>query len=283
MNFKDLIAELFGFDKTILDLNVQLRNLDIQSQSDKQLIDQKNQEIELQKEEIRNLNAKIIIPDQLEDYWNNKYNKASITYEGRSLPFSKDKCVVPVNVLITPSDPFIIEDLKKWNLYRTGEDPETLIPKIYQKIHDTYYNYDYDKNVWGVDEVWEFPFEMRDKAGSGKWAYDCDSWSGLILSYYIAAGIPRWRVRVVAGMCSLGGHSTVYCFSKTTNKWHHTNSTYGLIYDVLAKYPVHDDAVSESNPKGRDALGIYNVWFSYNDLYAWYRLDEDLPKEVKKI
>ena len=68
-----------------------------------------------------------------------------------------------MNVLLTPNDPDIIEDLKKWKLYRTGEDPETLAPKIYKKVFQTYYRYLYDKEVWNENEVWEMSFEMYEK------------------------------------------------------------------------------------------------------------------------
>lgn len=214
--------------------------------------------------------------EKLEKYWNEKYQKTLIEYSGRSLPFSTETCKVPINVLITPHDGYIINDLTKWELYRTGEDPETLIPKIYKKIKSKYYKYKFDNDVWGANEVWEFPFEMRAKAEkTGKWAFDCDSYASLLVSYYIAAGVPRWRVRVVAGASWVGGHSTVYCYSLKDNKWHHTNSTYGFKeYDNLSEYPTHSDAKSKDNVNGIDPLGIYSVWFSYNDLYCWQDFKE---------
>ena len=216
---------------------------------------------------------------ELAEYWNNKYKLAIMTYKGRSLPYSTTTIPVPVNVLLTPHDPYIIQDLKKWGLYRTGEDPETLVPKIYKKIKEVYYNYKYDNDVWGTNEVWEFPFEMREKANlqSGKWAFDCDSWSSFQASYYIAAGVPRWRVHVVAGMCDLGGHSTVYVYSKKINKFVHLNSTYGgTLHNKLSLYPTHKDA-----EEGRDMLGIKEVWLSYNDLYCWYDFEGDIPESSK--
>jgi len=213
---------------------------------------------------------------KLEKYWNEKYKKTLIEYSGRSLPYSQETCKIPVNVLITPNDGYIIEDLTKWKLYRTGEDPETLIPKIYKKIKEKYYKYKYDKDVWGQAEVWEFPFEMRAKAEkTGKWQFDCDSYASLLVSYYISAGVPRWRTRVVAGSSWVGGHSTVYSYSLIDGKWHHTNSTYGFKeYDNLHEYPTHNDAKSKDNPDGIDPLGIHKVWFSYNDLYCWQDFKE---------
>lgn len=202
------------------------------------------------------------------DYWNNKYPKRSVVYRGRTLPFDNKKFIkVPVSVFITPQDPFIIHDLKKWDLYQTGEDSETLIPKIYYKIKKEYYKYALDRNVWGKAEVWEFVFEMREK-GFTK-GFDCDSWSHFQASYYIAAGIPSYKVRVVCGRTDLGGHSTIYILGND-NKWHHLNSTYGIYrYDKVSKFPTHDDAY-----KGKDRIGISTVWFSFNNKFSWSKFGE---------
>ena len=221
---------------------------------------------------------------ELKSYWDTKYNQGVISYGGRSLPFSKEHITVPVNVLVTPKDNFIIQDLIKWGLYKTNEDPETLLPKIYKKIHDTYYHYSYDKNVWGISEVWEFPFEMRAKAKKTKWAFDCDSWAIFQLSYYIAAGINNWRIRVVCGDAFLGGHATIYAYSMIDNDWHHLNSTYGNGYQSKNKvneFPTHKDARDKVTLVGNDMIGIYNVWFSFNDELCWYDMKTDIPKELQ--
>ena len=213
--------------------------------------------------------------NELKNYWNNKYRIGKITYKGRPLPFSNININIPVNILITPNDPFIIEDLKKWNLYKTGEDPETLVPKIYKKIKTDYYKYAYDRNTWGTNELWEFPFEVREMRKKGK-GVDCDSWSHFKLSYYIAAGVPNWMVKVVCGNTDLGGHSTIYVYSKKDNTWHHINSTYGKNYSNVKTYPTHDDARN-----GKDKIGINNVWFSFNNEFCWYKFKSDLPDELK--
>ena len=231
--------------------------------------------ISTQEELIEKLNENKAKESELEAYWNDKYTKGCIVYKGRSLPFSTEICNIPVSVLITPNDQFIINDLKKWKLYYNYEKYETLIPKIYLKIKYKYYRYQYDRNVWGKNEVWEFPFELRAKGF--KDGFDCDSWSHFQASYYIAAGVPSWMVRIVVGTTQLGGHSTVYIFSLKDNKWHHLNSTYGKKYGLIYKYPLH------SHAKNVDKIGIKNVWFSFNDKYAWYKFEGDLPKDIKVL
>ena len=152
-------------------------------------------------------------------------------------------------------------------MFETGEDYETLIPKIYEKIKSTYYKYAFDKTVWGTNEVWEFPFELREK-GFNK-GFDCDSWASFQVSYYRASGLSAGKVWVVVGDTSLGGHSTVYVFSDLSSKFHHLNSTYGKNFSKIAQYPTHDDA-----EKGYDKIGINNVWVSYNDLVARSEFDK---------
>ena len=108
------------------------------------MIDYKDEEIGEKDAEITKLKAQVPIVDPLEDYWNNKYTKAKIVYTGRSFPFSTDACPVPVNVMLTPEDPFIIQDLKDWGLIGDNNtDWETQIPKIYKKIKEKYYHYAY--------------------------------------------------------------------------------------------------------------------------------------------
>lgn len=206
---------------------------------------------------------------ELETFWNNKYPKVTITYGGRYLPFNDRKIHVPVSVLITPTDPFILEDLKEWGFLDSQEDWETLLPKIYLKIKRKYYEYESDRKVWGKDEVWEFPFEMREKGFKN--GFDCDSWMIFQLSYYIACGCPEWRLRGVGGNTIRIGHATVYIYSLESRQWHHLNSTYGKIFtgSTLTQYPTHDDAGKA------DVMGIVRVWFSFNNKYAWMKVGGD--------
>ncbi len=202
------------------------------------------------------------VMDKLNKRLLEEYPSKKISWNARSLPFSTEKCRVPVQVLITPNDPYIVQDLKDWKLYKTGEEYETLIPKIYKKIKVKYYKYEFDKNVWGTNEVWEFPFELRAKGFSE--GFDCDSWSNFLVSYFRAAGLPAGKVWCVFGETDLGGHSTVYVWSDVDYKFHHLNSTYGRhSYSQVHLYPTHDDARI-----GKDKIGIKKVWGSYNDLCA---------------
>ncbi len=213
----------------------------------------------------------------IEKQLNNAHPKGNISYTGRPLPFGKKNVDFPINILITPNDFNIIKDLKRWKLYQTGEKHETLIPKIYKKIKQYYYKYDFDKNTWGTNELWEFTFESMAKLKIKK-GIDCDSWSHFQMSYYVAAGLKEAFGRVVVGNCEYGGHSTIYIYSLEDNQWHHLNSTYGQFSRMskVSKYPTHEDARN-----GKDKIGITKVWFSFNRLHSWYKFGKDIPKELK--
>ena len=195
------------------------------------------------------------------EYWETKYPYAKILYKGRYIPGESNPIAIPVNVLVTPTDPVIISDLREWGLFRTGEDPETLVPKIYNKLKSMYV-YEYDKKTWNIEEVWEFPFETRYKKKG-----DCDNWAKVYASYFIAAGVPSWRVRCVTGYIYSGQmHDTVYVYSRVSKTFHHFNSTERLYpYESIHGYPTHADA-----ERGYDKIGIAKVLWSYNDQSGYY-------------
>ena len=223
---------------------------------------------------------------KLERYEKNKellkeYPTKSIYYKGRYLPLSRERIKVPVQVLITPEDPKIISDLKKWGLYQKNISPDKLALKVYKKYMKTYYRYKYDKDNWnGLNEFWEFPFELYAKYGDGKWWADCDSHAIALVSYMRAAGVPAGYVWVVVGNCKLGGHATVYVYSEDDKKFHHTNSTtpyFKTKDNKLTDFPLHKDAPDN------DSFGIYNVWLSFNDIIARSKFNNKKISDIIEI
>jgi hypothetical protein len=202
-------------------------------------------------------------PNQLEDYWNNKYPKANIEYTGRTFPTTKEMIPIDVRLLLTPQDFHIHTLLEKYSLKVAGGNYDETVIKIYKWIYSNFYKYITDQQNYGIPELWEFPFEiLAKKASTPTEGFDCDSWANFQASFYIAAGVPNWKIRVVAGNSNLGGHATVYVHSDKDNRFHHVNSTYGATHNVLSDYPIdasHDD------------LFINDVWFSWNDKIAWHQ------------
>ena len=282
MNLKYFVGDLFGFTSEINNLNnslsvsetwvanlstklktVEGRNVSLQSQLEllsKQLEDKK---------------------DSLADFWNSKYPVANIEYNGRTFGTSTKMIPIDVRLLVTPQDFHIHEILKANNLYYKSGSIDDQIVKVYHFIKKTYYKYVYDKDNYGITEYWEFPYEvleaLKKKYATG---FDCDSWASLIVSFVIASGVPEWKARVVVGNSVAGGHSTCYFHCDKTNKFHHLNSTMGgkSSYLKLEEYPITSDA----GEGGKDTLGIYNVWLSYNNLFSWHKFTSQARTDFKE-
>lgn len=211
--------------------------------------------------------------------WDNKHPKADISYAGRYSPFDKRKKIaIDVRLFIQPNDFVIQNDLKKHGLM--VDSPlkcNNEIMQIYKhtrtkKINP--YRYMFDENNVGVKEHWMFPFELREK-GVG----DCDDWAIELASYLIGAGVPSFRIRVVAGYTYGGyGHATVYALADDMISWHHLNSTTsinGIKTSLLTKLPKTNDE--------NDSVGIESIWFSFSDTYSWHRWDtKGAEKTFKK-
>jgi hypothetical protein len=211
----------------------------------------------------------------MEKFWNEKRPYADIKYTGRYLPMSRTiKISIPVQLYVTPKDTDIINDIKAHNLVVKNQNScNDDIVNIYRHTRTKLinpYKYEYDKKLLDVPEFWFFPFELR-KVKKG----DCDDWGNELASYLIAAGVPRFRVRCACGdTWSGGGHHTVYVLADDFKTWYHLNSTTGIKQinqKKLEEFPKANDS--------NDLIGIKNVWFSFNDKYAWSEFETKTTKE----
>lgn len=258
--------------ETINKLNQQIKDKEI-------IIIHLKEELEDYNKDVKKLEEKLkTYPDTVDpiaDEWNNKYPRANIEYNGRTWGQTDKMIPIDVRLLITPQDWHIHDVLRKNNLYIIDGNYEEGIPKIYNFVKKTYYNYSFDSENYLVPEYWEFPFELFGMQKiKGIISVDCDSWAQFLLSFYIAAGLPEWMGRVVVGNCKLGGHSTNYVYSQETKKFHHLNSTYGdSEKNKISQFPTTDDAGKT------DILGIYGVWFSFNNKFAWHKFDTAVTKK----
>lgn len=295
MGFKNFVGDLFGFNSEIEKLISERNYFELNLINVQKVLKQKEEEFKnfeialsnLKKEliELKIENEKlnnIVFESDVEKFWNNKYPKVNVGYAGRTFGNSNEMIPIDVRLLITPQDFNIHEILKKNKLYLKDNNnnvDETVI-KIYKFIKNNFYKYLLDVNNYGLTEFWEFPFEIIEKKKRNvNHGFDCDSWANFMASFYIASGVPSWKVRVVVGNCQLGGHSTVYVHSDDDNKFHHLNSTYGnkwSKFEKISDYPVTDDALDS------DSLGIKDVWFSFNNLYSWNKFSSEASKQFKK-
>jgi len=169
----------------------------------------------------------------------------------------KERVQIDVKTMVTDHDAFLLKVIEKYHLKGSSHD-ETLhniqkwVVQNIQYLGDDVNNY--------TMEYWQFPFEtLTDKTG------DCEDGALLIASLAINAGVPAFRVRVVAGMVQpaptapQGGHGYVSYLRESDNQW------------VILDWCYLEDSKVPMNlkPLHKDNSYYKEVWFSFNNQYSW--------------
>lgn len=261
--------DINALKETIHQKELEYAKLMEQKEGDNSLVQELNDQISELKTELALLEAandQAIKLAEFEKIWDSNHTKSLITYQGRTFPNSKNYISVPLQVFVTPGDPVIMKDIIKYNLKIIDpvncNDQILNIYKFTRTNPSNPYRYKYDEATIGFPEFWMFPFELRN-AGAG----DCDDWGIELASYLIAAGLPSFRVRCVAGNCrgyDGAGHLTVYVLADDMKTWYHLNSTTPISMITAKKLTELPDAKDKN-----DLIGIASVWFSFNDKNAW--------------
>ncbi len=198
-------------------------------------------------------------PHPKKEYWNNKHQKAEITYQRPIWNGDEfENHDIDIRLFITPNTYEVQREAERFSVDNPMKINKDVID-LYEQAQ-LFYDYEYDSKDLGISEYWKFPWEtLHQERG------DCEDWANVIVSYLIAGGVPRWRVRNVCGMVNSGrgGHSTVYVLDDSLETWRHLNSTSTVYHDSLLDYPEYGDS--------DDDIGIDpdRTWFSFNDRYAW--------------
>lgn len=203
---------------------------------------------------------------QLEEFWNNKRPKNVIAYTGRAIPkknplgegtILKERVQIDVKTMMTDHDAFLSKIIEKYHLKGSSYDEtfsniQKWVVQNIQYLGDDVNNY--------TMEYWQFPFEtLTDKTG------DCEDGAILMASLAICAGIPAFRIRVVAGMVQpaptapQGGHGYVSYLRESDNQW------------VILDWCYYEDSQIPMNlkPLHKDNPYYKEVWFSFNNQHSW--------------
>lgn len=206
------------------------------------------------------------------EFWNNKYEKKTVIYAGRTLKINNNQIEMDVKNFITANDALLqkvieLNGLKKATYNETAYACQKFVVDSLTYISD-------DAND-RCSEFWQFPFETyASKLG------DCEDGAILMASLMINAGIPAFRVKVCAGTVQpeptapLGGHA--YCVYLADRK------------DGTMEWEVHDwcyyedtDVMTGEKPLLNE--GGYNncykeIWFSFNNEYSWSNVLSNMIK-----
>jgi hypothetical protein len=234
-----------------------------------------------------------------EDKWNNKWEKADITYLGRILrnltnTYAKSSLLqtpVDVKAFILDND-VILKNIIISKKLKKETDDETMMA-IQDYICNGVYlpGTDYAKKILTYTgdieenktyEFWQFPFETVESMRG-----DCEDGAILIAALAINAGIPPYKVKVAAGDVtnrfylnpeapsieevplgkyefdgvSEGGHA--YCiYLASDNEWRIIDWCY---YED-SKTPMLEKPLSKDGGFGKCYL---DTWFTFNNQFAW--------------
>ncbi|MFX0028037.1 MAG: DUF4332 domain-containing protein [Candidatus Hermodarchaeota archaeon] len=205
-----------------------------------------------------------------QEYWDNKWEKAPIIYTARALRGESYQKQIDADVksFIKDNDAILWHVISQVSLRR---DTANETAWIIQKFVCDFLKYIGDDESVDCPEFWQFPFEsIQSEIG------DCEDGAILIASLLINAGIPSWRVKVVAAQVMTnplfpsseeGGHA--YCIYLADRP----DSSRKLEWVILDWCYLQDPEVPiEKKPLARDGGqdGAYKqVWFTFNDKHSW--------------
>lgn len=204
--------------------------------------------------------------NELQDFWNNKRPRKTIAYSGRAIPkrngtgngtMLREFVQIDVKTMVTPNDDLLKKIIEKYSLKGNSND-ETMHNIQKWVVGNIKYLGD-DINNYTM-EYWQYPFEtLLDKIG------DCEDGALLIASLALNAGVPPFRIRIVAGMVQEaptapeGGHGYVSYLRESDNQW------------VVIDWCYFEDSSKEISKKiiQKDNPYYKNIWFSFNNEYSW--------------
>lgn len=186
-------------------------------------------------------------PESQEDFWNNKYPKATIVYQGRSIPVFG---AASVDVRTFYTNPLSYELTPLVKDFGGGDDDKALACLKWVMANVAYQS---DFSLFGLEEFWALPFEtLLTRRG------DCDDGAILLANLMQAAGIPYWKIRLTAGLVPEGGHAYVTYFCEEKGYW--------VALDWC--YNPSDASIAE-RPDYKLSPIYMEVWFSWNSRYSF--------------
>lgn len=194
-----------------------------------------------------------------ENYWNNKWPKGPVIYNGRTLKNSSIPIGIDVRNFIEKDDEIIKSILNSNSLIKDTFDNTAV---AIQQWVVSYLIYKGDNDNIQVPEYWQFPFEsIYSKVG------DCEDGAILLATLCINAGIPSWRIKVAAGWVQpqptapQGGHG--YCIYLAEDvEWRILDWCY---YED-SKVTIKDKPLAKNGGQRNSYKG---VWFTFNNEYSW--------------
>lgn len=163
-------------------------------------------------------------------------------------------------------------------IYRINYNPSSHFLKYYGYTDISEVSISYIEDLdniqcydWEVEETHNFVFV------NGLITRQCEDGSILMASLMLNAEIPNWRVRVTAGLvesgikAELGGHAYVTYCREVDNQW------------VVLDWCYREDSMIAINGKPiiKNRPEYKQVWFSFNNKYAWSHTEYGIIQSLK--
>ena len=200
--------------------------------------------------------------NNLEDYYNNKYPKIDMVYNGR-VDKNNKPLRVDVRNFFTPYDSELKKIVNKLDLEKSDNDHKALKCLIW--VIDNI-NYLSDKRNYCLVEYWEYPYEVINYELS-----DCEGMSILLANLMLISGIPYWQIRITTGLVDYLGKEESHCFvtyfSEKENKWILLDASYNP-----TKIPI------SQRKEYKDETHYKKTYWSFNQKYCFAKDIRDIPK-----
>ena len=184
---------------------------------------------------------------ELEVELNSKYPKKVITYTGRYIPNHGSLKIDVRGFLINP----VCKEIQFAKVWSDLPDDEAALNCLKWVIDNI--TYVSDPKNFGIPEFWSLPQETLSlRCG------DCDSGSILLSNLMEVAGIPYFKIRLVASDTVAGGHCWVSYYSESDASWKSMDWCF---------FPNKKLVKDRKDYKKDKNYG--DVWFSFNRNFAF--------------
>lgn len=205
-------------------------------------------------------NGETLTNRELAIYYNYKHPREKVRYWGRGLPNNKGRIECDISNFVMKDDDMVktlVFDTLGIKKSDTNHDRKS---EIIQKWVIDNLTYVYDQAQHNYVEHWQYPYEtLQLQTG------DCEDGAILMASMMIAAGIPRWRVRIAGGLVKTGnataptgGHAWVTYLRESDQKFCILDWCY-----YPDRSPIHLKSTLKMNKN------YLKTWFSWNDKWTW--------------
>ena len=193
------------------------------------------------------------IVETKEKYYNNKYPKKNIAYKRTD---RNGTIRIDVRQFLNHHNYKLMEIV--------GADDDEIAYESLMYVMDNI-KYTPDKSQYGMNEYWCFNYEtLNSKKG------DCEDGAILLYSLMRKNGIPAWKIRLNAGnVKGGGGHAYLVYYVESKKKW--------VVLDWC--YWPNTFAVDKRKEYKKET-NYHDVWFSWNEDYAW---SEGLNKKAEEL